>query len=131
MKQDPIELYAKLQPLIQKEIQQAAVQLRAEFTQYGVSKAPSHSHNGIDLPQIPPTSLSNVETLSAQTGSVLAGNACTNMKSPVAVFPLPVLTSAPSGSGPDGAMVAAVVSGVLRLYVCHNNTWQKIGPLLP
>lgn len=100
-------------------------------SRFGVNQTPTHTHNDIDSSKLSLSSITTAQILSAQTGGVLASNAALNLAQPVAVLPVPVLTSAPSGNAPDGTLVIAVVSSVPRLYVCISNTWQKIGPLLP
>jgi hypothetical protein len=92
-------------------------------TRFGVNQTPTHVHNNIDAPLLPPTSITTAVTLSAQPGGVLYNNPCKNMQSPIVVFPVPVLTSAPSGTAPNGTLVLAP----LGLYARQNNAWVFIG----
>lgn len=97
---------------------------------FGVNQTPRHQHTGVDAPKIPLTSVSDAVTLSAQIGGVLNGATVTNIASPVAVLPIPVLTSNPSGDAPDGTIV--LVSGLTpSMYARIASAWVFIGPYIP
>lgn len=122
-------LYEKIRAMVQKDIHDAISDItdsKSDLTQYGVAKAPSHSHNGVDLPQLPPTSLSNVVVLSAQPQGVLNGAMVSNLQLPVAVFPIPSLGGPPSGSAPNGTLVMASDTGIPKLYMRFNNAWVAV-----
>lgn len=55
----PLEKYAEIQAMVQKEARDIAMSVYNEMgTKFGVSQVPLHSHNGIDSPRIPSTSIS-------------------------------------------------------------------------
>lgn len=54
----PIEKYAEIQAMVQKEARDIALKVyREEGTRYGVGKVPLHYHNNIDSPNIPESSI--------------------------------------------------------------------------
>lgn len=59
MAQEPLDTYAEIQPLVQKEIQDALLQ-RDQSKQFEVVKIPAHTHNGSDSLPIAYEYLSNV-----------------------------------------------------------------------
>ena len=115
------------------QMRQAIIEIATEVynqkgTSYGNADVPAHLHNGIDSSQIPPTSLTNVQTLSSQGTGVLNGITVSKMNPPIAVFPLPVLSAVPTGIAPDGTLVLTNISGTYGLYARVNSTWVYIGP---
>ncbi len=99
-------------------------------TRFGVAQTPTHIHNGVDSPNIPPQSLTNTQTLSAQTGSVLASNPPSNMQAPVVVFPIPIVGTIPTGTAPNGTLILYYNTStfVSSLYARVGNAWVLIGP---
>lgn len=54
MIEKPLEIYAKIQAMVQKDAEDIAKKVyNKEATQYGVSKTPLHYHNDVDSPKIP------------------------------------------------------------------------------
>lgn len=99
-------------------------------SRFGVNQTPVHTHNNIDSPNLSPASLTNTKTLSAQPGYVLKGVTVTNIPQPVVVYPIPIMTSVPTGIAVEGTLVA--YHGALAgLYLYMNATWLYIGPYRP
>lgn len=122
---------SQIRALVQQEVQQAVAQLKTTLTQFGAAKSPIHYHNNVDLPNLPPTSLSNVQVLSAQPNNVLSEVSVTNIPGSVAVFPVPVLQggATPAGIAPEGTLVLANPGlGVIELFARAYGTWTNIGP---
>lgn len=92
--QEPIEIYSLIQPLIQKEINNA-LKKYDEQSLYKVNDVPIHSHNGIDSPNIDFTSI---------TG-------------------LPIISAVPTDSPEDGTIRLYNTGGVRRLYAFIAGAW--------
>lgn len=58
MEKTKLQQYQDMQGMVRKEVETMFPQLYKQYaTQYGVNKSPVHYHNGIDLPQIPESSV--------------------------------------------------------------------------
>lgn len=95
-------------------------------SRFGVNQTPVHVHDNVDSPNLSPTVLTNVEVLSTVQGGVLLGQTVTNLKSPVAVFPIPIITGIPTGTAPEGTLIMGNDSGVKKLYVRDGGVWVAI-----
>lgn len=113
--------------LTEQDVQRIATGVYQTFgSRFGVNQTPTHSHDDVDSPRLSPTSLTNVETLSTLAGAVLNGQTVTNVVSPVAVFPIPILSGVPTGTAPEGTLVMGIDSSVPKLYVRVNGIWIAI-----
>lgn len=95
-------------------------------SRFGVNQTPTHVHDNVDSPNIPPTSLTNTSTLSTLVGSVLNGQVVSNIQSPVCVFPIPILSGVPGGEAPEGTLVIGHDMGVKKLYARVDGVWLAI-----
>jgi len=57
-KQSPMDIYAQIQALVQKEARDQALKVyKEQGNRYGIAKVPLHYHNNIDSPNIPSQSI--------------------------------------------------------------------------
>lgn len=95
-------------------------------SRFGVNQTPTHNHNDIDSSKLSPSSLTNTSTLSAQTGGVLNGKIVSNIPAPVVVYPIPVITSAPTGTAPVGTLMYNSSVSFTGLYIYLDTGWTII-----
>lgn len=94
--QEPIEIYSLIQPLIQKEIDNA-LKKYDQKSLYKVNDIPVHSHNGIDSSIIDFTNI---------TG-------------------LPVISAVPTDSPSDGTIRLYNTGGTRKLYAFIAGSWYS------
>jgi hypothetical protein len=111
----------RIRELIREEYQSLA-------SRFGTNQTPVHYHDNIGSPKLSPTSLTNAQVLSPQTGGVLAGGAPTNFTTgQVVVFPIPILSSTPpSGTAPEGTIVIGSHLGTIKLYGMVSGVWRDL-----
>jgi hypothetical protein len=93
---DPLYQYANIQPLVQKEINDA-IQLYANQAKFGVTPIPAHQHTGVDSANI------NFEDLGG----------------------IPIVTSAPADKPEPGTVRLYSSGGTYKIYAFLSGVWKS------
>lgn len=97
---EPLDIYALIQPLLKKEIDNA-INAYANKSQFNVVDIPLHSHTGVESPQIAFENLGGI----------------------------PVFTSLPVDSPENGTMRILSSGGTKKLIIYISGTWYSTAAL--